>query len=140
MVNNFNSDFCLETKNNTLTILSKNSIDVSINVLDTGLDTQTGGRLKRLENFVQSSRFFLTYGDGVCNVNLQKLVNQHEKLGALATVTAVHPTSRYGKISIENDDIDEESREIDYPDDEHADLLIPSVSVNLDDIDDDTNI
>ena len=101
----FNSDFCLETKNNTLTILSKNSIDVSINVLDTGLDTQTGGRLKRLENFLQSSRFFLTYGDGVCNVNLQKLVSQHEKLGALATVTAVHPTSRYGKISIENDDM-----------------------------------
>lgn len=103
--NLFNSDFCLETRNNTLTILSKNSIDVSINVLDTGLNTQTGGRLKRLEGFLQSGPFFLTYGDGVCNVNLPELLHQHQKLDAVATVTAVHPTSRYGKISIENDNM-----------------------------------
>lgn len=103
--NLLNSDFCLETRNNTIKILSKNLIDVSINVLDTGLNTQTGGRLKRLKRLIGSSRFFLTYGDGVANVDLQALLGQHEKLGPLVTVTAVHPTSRYGKISIKNDNM-----------------------------------
>ena len=100
-----NSDFCLETKNNTVTILSKNSIDISINVVDTGLQTQTGGILKRLEGFLQYSSFFLSFCDGVSNVSLPELLQKHENLDALATITAVHPTSRYGKISMNNNDM-----------------------------------
>lgn len=101
--NLFNSDFCVETKKNKVRIISDSELDVSINVLDTGLNTQTGGRLKRLQDFLCDRSFFLTYGDGVGNINLSNLVKQHQKLGALATVTAVHPSSRYGKMCIEHD-------------------------------------
>lgn len=71
-----------------------------ITLVKTGINTMTGGRIKRLKNEINSENFFLTYGDGVSNVNLKKLENFHFKHGKLVTVTAVHPIPRFGEIDI----------------------------------------
>ena len=74
-----------------------------INILDTGKNTLTGGRLKRVSNFLKKDEnFMFTYGDGVSNVNLKKLLNFHKNKKKLITVTAVRPPARFGEISIRN--------------------------------------
>lgn len=74
-----------------------------ITFVDTGEDTLKGGRIKRVEKYIDEDTFFLTYGDGVCNVNINELLlyhNSHKKLG---TVTAVRPPSRFGELNLEKD-------------------------------------
>jgi glucose-1-phosphate cytidylyltransferase len=74
-----------------------------IRLIDTGKNTLTGGRLKRIEKFILKEKFFFfTYGDGVSNINIKKLINFHLKYKKLATVTAVKPPGRYGVLSINN--------------------------------------
>jgi glucose-1-phosphate cytidylyltransferase len=75
----------------------------NVSVLDTGLNTQTGGRIKRCMETFPDSRFFVTYGDGLGNINLSKLLSTHESNKLLATVTAVRPPARFGVLEIEND-------------------------------------
>jgi glucose-1-phosphate cytidylyltransferase len=70
--------------------------------LDTGLDTQTGGRIRECMHSVKGERVFATYGDGLGNINLTKLVDFHEHQGKLATVTAVRPPARFGVLESEN--------------------------------------
>ena len=70
--------------------------------LDTGLDTQTGGRIRECMHSVKGERVFATYGDGLGNVNLTKLIDFHEHQGKLATVTAVRPPARFGVLESEN--------------------------------------
>jgi glucose-1-phosphate cytidylyltransferase len=67
-----------------------------VHLVDTGQDTQTGGRVKRLEPWLKDDTFMLTYGDGVCDVDLQDLVRFHRSMGRIATVTAVRPPARFG--------------------------------------------
>jgi glucose-1-phosphate cytidylyltransferase len=74
-----------------------------IETLETGLNTQTGGRVKKcLDNFAEDQKIILTYGDGLANVNLKELLKFHSKHGKIATVTAVRPPSRFGALEIEN--------------------------------------
>ena len=74
-----------------------------IRLIDTGKNTLTGGRLKRVKKFILKEKFFFfTYGDGVSNINIKKLINFHLKHKKLATVTAVKPPGRYGVLSINN--------------------------------------
>lgn len=70
----------------------------NITCVDTGLDTQTGGRLKQLETMIRTPFFMLTYGDGVCDVNLRKLIAYHDKKKKTATLSAVHPPVRFGQV------------------------------------------
>ena len=72
----------------------------NINIINTGLKTMTGGRLKRLEKYLNSGTFLLTYGDGLSNINLNKLVKFHSKSNNLVTLTAVRPPARFGAIRI----------------------------------------
>jgi len=72
--------------------------DWIVHLLDTGLDTNTGGRVKRIAQFIGDETFMLTYGDGVCNVNIVRLLDFHRAQGKLATVTAVRPPARFGGI------------------------------------------
>jgi len=72
-----------------------------ISLVDTGLDTSTGGRIKKLEPQLDNE-FMLTYGDGLSNVNLDQLLEHHRRFGKLATVTAVRPPARFGTIEISN--------------------------------------
>ena len=72
-----------------------------VHLLDTGLLTQTGGRVKRSAEFIGDETFMLTYGDGVSNVNIRDLLNFHKKEGKIATVTAVRPPARFGGLTFE---------------------------------------
>ena len=76
-----------------------------ITLIDTGLNTMTGGRIKKIENFIKDENFMLTYGDGLANVNINKLVNFHKKHKKIATVTAVRPAARFGEFKIKNGQI-----------------------------------
>ena len=77
----------------------------SICCVDTGYDTMTGGRLLRLKPFLTDGRFMVTYGDGVSNINIEKLLEFHKGHGKLATVTAVRPPARFGGLEIEDDKV-----------------------------------
>ena len=77
----------------------------TVHLVDTGLHTMTGGRLKRLASVVGSETFLMTYGDGVCNVDLKQLLAFHRRHGKQATVTAVRPPSRFGGLVLEQDRI-----------------------------------
>jgi glucose-1-phosphate cytidylyltransferase len=74
-----------------------------LHLIDTGTETNTGGRLKRLEPWLQDGPFMLTYGDGVSNVDLGALLNFHRKQGRIATVSAVHPPARFGDVVFDGD-------------------------------------
>ena len=84
----------------------KDSKEFDIQIVDTGENTMTGGRLLRLEKFIEKEEnFFMTYGDGLCSINLNHLLNFHLKHKKIATVTAVHPPVRFGELEIENDEV-----------------------------------
>jgi glucose-1-phosphate cytidylyltransferase len=74
-----------------------------VTLVDTGADTQTGGRLKRVAPYLGEERFMMTYGDGVADVDLAALLELHEAHGRLATVTAVQPPGRFGALELEDD-------------------------------------
>jgi glucose-1-phosphate cytidylyltransferase len=75
----------------------------TLHLMDTGLETSTGGRLKRLQRVLRDGTFMLTYGDGVSNVDLDRLLDFHRSHGRLATVTAVRPPARFGNMEFSND-------------------------------------
>ena len=80
----------------------KKKFNWNINFINTGQNTMTGGRLKRLKKYLGNEDFFLTYGDGLSNVNLKKLLKFHKKNKKLVTLTAVRPPARFGAIKIKN--------------------------------------
>ena len=77
--------------------------DWKVHLIDTGQNSMTGGRVKRMTDFLRDEPFMVTYGDGVSNVNIAELVAFHKSHGKLATVTAVHPPARYGELLIRED-------------------------------------
>ena len=76
------------------------NLNIKINLIDTGLNTMTGGRLKRLNKFFKDETFLATYGDGLSNVNLDSLLKFHKKNKKLVTLTAVRPPARFGTIKL----------------------------------------
>ena len=79
----------------------KNSfLDWRIQIINTGLNTMTGGRIKRLKKYLKDDSFLLTYGDGLSNVDIKKLISYHKKKKAIVTLTAVRPPARFGAIEI----------------------------------------
>ncbi len=76
-----------------------------VNVIDTGLDTMTGGRLKKIKKFVENETFCFTYGDSLNNANISNIIKLHKNIGKLATVTACHPPEKYGILKLENDTV-----------------------------------
>lgn len=91
------SDVTLDIKNNKMEIHYGNAEPWKITLIDTGEDTLTGGRLRRIKEHLKDEDIFcFTYGDGLANVNISKLIDFHVSQGKLATVTAVQPLGRYG--------------------------------------------
>lgn len=84
----------------------------NIQFVDTGLNTMTGGRVKKLKKYLNNERFMLTYGDGLSNVNLSKLLKHHIDSKKIATVTAVHPPARFGEIIIKSNRVTEFNEKI----------------------------
>lgn len=97
------SDVTFDMKNNKMEIHNSHAEPWTVTLVDTGLDALTGARVKRIENYVNSNQFMLTYGDGVSNVNFSKLIEFHNKNNKIATLTAVQPEGRFGALKIEND-------------------------------------
>jgi glucose-1-phosphate cytidylyltransferase len=78
----------------------------SVDLIDTGGNTMTGGRVLRLKDHIEpTGTFFLTYGDGLCNINLKTLLDFHKSHGKIATVTAVRPTARFGELLLDGDSV-----------------------------------
>ncbi|MCF7822829.1 MAG: glucose-1-phosphate cytidylyltransferase [Candidatus Marinimicrobia bacterium] len=98
-----NSDFSIDLSSGKITIHNTNSVDWNVTLVDTGLDSMTGGRVKRLKAYIGDEPFLLTYGDGVANIDIEKLINFHTNHGKMVTVTAVHPIARFGELEISND-------------------------------------
>lgn len=100
------SDITIDLKNNSLEFLNKSSEPWKVTLLDTGLNTMTGGRVKQARQLVGNSSFMLTYGDGVSNIDINELVSFHKSHGKTVTMTAVRPEGRFGAVEIdENSDI-----------------------------------
>ena len=102
-----NSDFTINTRTGIKHFDSINKAeDWNVDLIDTGKLTLTGGRILRLKDKLKET-FFLTYGDGVCNVDLNKLLDFHKSHGKVATVTAVRPPARFGGMKIEKNQVKE---------------------------------
>lgn len=92
------------SNNNQMQIHSCESVEPwKVTLANTGLETMTGGRIKRVKKYIGNETFMLTYGDGLSDVNIEELYQFHKSHGKLATVTAVQPSGRYGVLGINND-------------------------------------
>lgn len=97
-----NHDLTIDLSENKTTIHNGVVPPWKIRLIDTGVHTQTGGRIKKLKNWIENETFMMTYGDGLSDVNLEELLKFHKSHGKLATVTAVHPPPRFGGMTIED--------------------------------------
>jgi len=93
----------INLQNGNINLHDSEAEDWIVHLLDTGLNTQTGGRIKRISKFIGEESFMLTYGDGVANIDINRLFAFHKNHGKLATVTAVHPPARFGEINFNGD-------------------------------------
>jgi glucose-1-phosphate cytidylyltransferase len=98
------SDVTIDIKANTMEVLSNEAEPWKVTVLDTGLNTMTGGRIKRAEKYLINEPFMLTYGDGVANIDIEKLLLFHQQHGKSITMTAVQPDGRFGAMELSEDD------------------------------------
>jgi glucose-1-phosphate cytidylyltransferase len=101
------SDFTLDLRTGTKTPRNGNQLveDWEITFVETGENTQTGGRLARVEPYVDTDTFLFNYCDGLSNIDLDRLVSFHREKGKLATLTGFHPRSRYGVVRADDDDV-----------------------------------
>lgn len=98
-----NSDVTLDLENNSMDFHKNRCENWKVTLVDTGDDTMTGGRIKRIQDYIGDETFMLTYGDGLSNVDIKKLVDFHKKNKKIATVTAVVPEGKFGVLSIGDD-------------------------------------
>ncbi|HVA90390.1 MAG TPA: glucose-1-phosphate cytidylyltransferase [Chloroflexota bacterium] len=101
------SDLTLSLKSGKVTVFDGMSEDWAVHLVDTGQSSNTGGRIRRLQSKLQDDTFVVTYGDGVCDVNVRDLLAFHRRQGCIATVTAVRPPARYGRIVLDGDRVGE---------------------------------
>jgi len=101
-----NSDVTIDLKNNSIETRHLRTEPWKITLAETGMETLTGGRIKKIKEYIGDERFMLTYGDGVGDINIEKLLEFHEQSEKLATVTAVQPSGRFGALNLgQNDEV-----------------------------------
>jgi glucose-1-phosphate cytidylyltransferase len=98
------SDVTFDMANNSVEIINNNTEPWKVTVLDTGLNTFTGGRVLRAKKYLNNDTFLLTYGDGVSNIDINKLVDFHKSHKKAITMTAVQPEGRFGSMTLDNAD------------------------------------
>ena len=98
-----NSDFTVDLGTGSIASDNINTIDWQVTLTQTGLDSMTGGRVKRLQPLIGNNPFLLTYGDGLSNINIDELIAFHRSHGKMVTVSAVHPAARFGELNIDGD-------------------------------------
>ena len=105
-LNYFINDIEIDYINTEVKLLTNNNYSWKVKVIDTGLHTMTGGRLKKVEKYLKNDEnFFLTYGDGLSNINLSKLSKLHISSKKIATLTTVLPPGRYGAVETKNNTV-----------------------------------
>lgn len=114
VIKKFFADYALHNSDVTFDFQGENRIRVhnnffseawKVTVVDTGYGTLTGGRIKKIQPYVDGEKFFLTYGDGVSDVNINELLKFHEAHGKICTITAVKPESRFGYLDFDGDKV-----------------------------------
>lgn len=98
-----NCDMTVDLSNNSVQIHDNHSENWKVTMIDTGLNTMTGGRIKRIEKYIGNEPFLLTYGDGVSDVNIQDTIESHNKSGKMLSMVAYQPSGRLGILDIEED-------------------------------------
>ena len=98
-----NADFTVDLTTGTVTPHQIDSVDWRVTLVDTGADSMTGGRVKRMQRFIGNETCMLTYGDGVSDVNIADVLAFHRKHGRMVTMTAVHPVPRFGELLMNSD-------------------------------------
>ena len=96
-----NSDLTVDLERNTVSYHNTNSENFKVTLVETGADTKTAGRLKAVQSYIGNEDFMLTYGDGVCDINLTELLAFHKSHGKLATVTAIALDARFGGMDLD---------------------------------------
>jgi len=96
-----NTDFTVDLSNGTVESHQTDETDWRVTLVDTGLETMTGGRIKRLKKFIGNEPFMLTYGDGVANIDIDELLKFHKSHGKMVTLTAVRPSARFGDLDFD---------------------------------------
>jgi len=99
------SDVTFDMKNNKMEVHRKSAEPWTVTLVDTGLNTMTGGRLKKIKEYVEDDTFCFTYGDGLSDVNISELIEFHKKNNTKATVTSVQPPGRFGTLDISGNKI-----------------------------------
>ncbi len=102
---NLNSDFRIDLKTGKIESFEEDKLDWKVTIVDTGLESMTGGRVKRLKEFIGTEPFLLTYGDGLVDLDINEVIKFHKEHGKMVTVTAVHPTARFGELDIVDDQV-----------------------------------
>jgi len=100
-----NADFTIDLKTGLVNPHQLNETDWKITLVNTGQFSMTGGRVKRMKPYIGNKTFLLTYGDGVSNIDLDKLIKFHKSHGKMVTVTAVHPVARFGELEMKGEKV-----------------------------------
>lgn len=119
MIKQYFADYYLHSSDITFDFTDENRMEVhnnfaepwKVTLVDTGLNTMTGGRVKRIQKYIGEETFMLTYGDGVCDININKLVEFHKSHGKIATMTAINVGQRFGVLDIDKDNAIQAFRE-----------------------------
>ncbi len=106
-----NNDFEVDLSNGTINYINEKKKNWKVTLIDTGINSMTGGRVKRLQKIIGDNPFMLTYGDAVSDINIKQLVKFHKSHKKIGTVTSVRPTARFGELSINNKNIVESFQE-----------------------------
>ena len=101
-----NADFSVDLTSGRMTPHQTDAADWRVTLVNTGLESMTGGRVKRMQRFIGNETSMLTYGDGVADIDLERLLAFHRSHGKMVTVTAVHPGARFGELEITGDRVD----------------------------------
>ena len=100
------SDITFDFRNDNKTIIHNNIAEPwKVTLVDTGLNTMTGGRIRRIKDYIGDETFMLTYGDGVSDVNIKELVKFHKKSNKVATITAIQPGGKFGRLNIDDSNV-----------------------------------
>lgn len=98
-----NADISMDLRENKMTVHQNHAEPFNVTMIDTGVNTMTAGRLKQVLPYTNNEPFMLTYGDGVCDVNINELIAFHEKHGKVCTMTTIQPSSRFGVVNMSED-------------------------------------
>ncbi len=111
-----NSSLHIDLSSNEVSFETKHEENWKVSIVDTGLETNTAGRLKLIQNYIDGESFLMTYGDGVGDVNIEELIKFHNNHGKLVTLTATIPEGRFGAISLEDNKVKSIKEKLDTAD------------------------